>query len=155
MVPLRGRSKPLMILPLNGYGEPVLPRPDEKVKDLPRWEYLPHLIRTIATLALGEHSDSARENAALTLSQKGRACGKSPHGLHVPWAHMAKDIRTYVSSNYVPDTMTSLFWEPSGLKVKECLTLLWHWYGRQEEGHITFTFDRYVDEDGCAAESEP
>lgn len=92
-VKVRGRGKPLMLLDTNSGGDPVIPRPDAKVKDWPRWEYVQHLIWMLVTLWLGERwSQSHISREMLTAGVSGRASARSPDRVQVKWTKIAEDL---------------------------------------------------------------
>ena len=116
-VPLRGRCKPLLSLEVNDFKDPLIPDPDDKVKGWARWEYLPHLIRTLVTMFVGKSCLCNGMKYVVLTGYLALASGKLKEHVHVKWGLIGKDIRTYINIDYVPDDMIHLFREPSSLKV--------------------------------------
>ena len=125
-----GKSRKTMHLPVNEWGEPIVPDVDlvaESGEVPAEFSGLRDYFQTMLRTFLSMHWGLA-----------GPVTAKDPT---VPWSDIIKDPRQYICSEYLPDDMVGLFKDPSKVPIGDCLALLSFWLARQRAGEdVVFEF---------------
>ena len=128
-----GKSRKTMHLPVNEWGEPIVPDVDlvaESGEVPAEFSGLRDYFQTMLRTFLSMHWGLA-----------GPVTAKDPT---VPWSDIIKDPRQYICSEYLPDDMVGLFKDPSKVPIGDCLTLLSFWLARQRAGEdVVFEFSHW------------
>ncbi|RXW12952.1 hypothetical protein EST38_g12902 [Candolleomyces aberdarensis] len=130
---LMGKSRKTMHLPVNEWGEPILPDLDLVAEsgELPAEfsglrEYLQTMLRTFLSMHWG---------------LAGPVTSKEPT---VPWSDIIKEPRQYIRPKYLPDDLVDLLKDPSKVPIGDCLALLIFWLERQrDEKDVVFKFSHW------------
>ncbi|RXW11288.1 hypothetical protein EST38_g14567, partial [Candolleomyces aberdarensis] len=128
-----GKSRKTMHLPVNKWGEPILPDVDLVAEsgELPAEfsglrEYLQTMLRTFLSMHWG---------------LAGPVTSKEPT---VPWSDIIKEPRQYIRSKYLPDNLVGFLKDPSKVPISNCLALLIFWLDRQrDEKDVVFEFSHW------------
>ncbi|KAJ2930428.1 hypothetical protein H1R20_g6667, partial [Candolleomyces eurysporus] len=128
-----GKSRKTMHLPVNEWGEPILPDVDlvaESGEPPAEFSGLREYLQTTLRTFLSMHWGLA-----------GPVTSKEPT---VPWSDIIKEPRQYIRSKYLPDDLVELLKDPSKVPINDCLVLLTFWLERQRaQKDVVFEFSHW------------
>ncbi|KAF6763332.1 hypothetical protein DFP72DRAFT_1060502 [Ephemerocybe angulata] len=116
-----------IVLPINKFGEPIIPNPDTVPK---HWKPHKWYVKLVCFIVKGFYA-----------SAKGIPVG--PNNAGPPWNAIAKDTSSFIEEDYLPEGFGA-FEDPNIMGVERNRSLLRHWYTRQEQGLVPLTFYQYL-----------